>query len=67
MKDGAENLLQVFETQVQDAGTNLRKQVEVELSTAKAKISAITKKLEQLQQSSMFHPITRFDLSTDHF
>lgn len=51
IRDGAENLLQVFETEHPEGKDGLRRQVESELSAAKIKISNIKKKIEQLREA----------------
>lgn len=49
IKDGAEDLLHVFESDLSEGKDGLRRQVEAELQGAKIKISNITRKLNELK------------------
>lgn len=51
IKDGAENLLQVFDINLKSGKEELKKQVESELHAANAKIAALSRQIEQLQTS----------------
>lgn len=51
IKEGAENLLQVLESESRHDGKELAKQVAAELQTSKTKIANINRKLEEVRES----------------